>query len=123
MEDTPANYNQANQRFDEKDMMPRNPIPEDDEANEHISPQSEFDAENSQIPAMKRRRKKRKPKLTTIELLEPTTREKNMAGAYGGMAKGELRRPGVKYEKDRLANSKKFRVATADEPKVRAQLQ
>lgn len=123
MEDTPANYNQANQRFDEKDMMPRNPIPEDDEANEHMSPQSEFDAENSQIPAMKRRRKKRKPKLTTIELLEPTTREKNMAGAYGGMAKGELRRPGVKYEKDRLANSKKFRVATADEPKVRAQLQ
>jgi hypothetical protein len=72
---------------------------------------------------LKRRRKKRKPKLTTIELLEPTTREKNMAGAYGGMAKGELRRPGVKYEKDRLANSKKFRVATADEPKVRAQLQ
>lgn len=47
MEDTPANYNQANQRFDEKDMMPRNSIPEDDEANEHMSPQSEFDAENS----------------------------------------------------------------------------
>jgi len=45
---------------------------------------------------MKRRRKKRKaPKLTTIELLEPTKREKNMAGAYGGHAKGELRRPGV----------------------------
>lgn len=46
-----------------------------------------------------------------------------MADAYGGQAKGELRRPGVKYDKERLAGSKKFRVATADEPKVRAQLQ
>jgi len=45
-----------------------------------------------------------------------------MAGAYGGMARGEIRRPGIKYEKDRLANSKKFRVSTADEPKIRAQL-
>lgn len=45
-----------------------------------------------------------------------------MAGAYGGMARGEIRRPGIKYQKDRLENSKKFRVSTADEPKVRAQL-
>ena len=123
MEDTPANYNQANQRFDERDLLPEHPIPEDDEGNEHMSPQSEFDAENSHIPTLKRRRRKRKNKLTTIELLEPTVREKNMAGAYGGQAKGELRRPGVKYDKDRLAGSKKFRVSTADEPKVRAQLQ
>jgi len=122
MEDTPANYNQANQRFDEHDILPEDPIPEDDEGNEHMSPQSEFDAENSHIPTLKRRRKKRKQRLTTIELLEPTMREKNMAGAYGGQAKGELRRQGVKYEKERLAGSKKFRVATADEPKVRAQL-
>ncbi len=45
-----------------------------------------------------------------------------MAGAYGGIARGEIRRPGIKYDKERLANSKKFRVATADEPRVRAQL-
>jgi len=60
--------------------------------------------------------------MQTIEFLEPTNREKNMAGAYGGMARGEIRRPGIKYDKDRLQNSKKFRVSTADEPKVRAQL-
>lgn len=60
--------------------------------------------------------------MQTIEFLEPTNREKNMAGAYGGMARGEIRRPGIKYEKNRLDNSKKFRVSTADEPKVRAQL-
>jgi hypothetical protein len=89
-----------------------------------MSPQSEFDENESRIPQIKRRRKKpKKPKLTTIELLEPTKRDKNMADAYGGMAKGELRRPGIKYDKDRLAYSKKFRVSTADEPKVRAQLQ
>lgn len=43
-----------------------------------------------------------------------------MAGAYGGVARGEIRRPGIKYDRERLANSKKFRVATAEEPKVRA---
>ncbi len=45
-----------------------------------------------------------------------------MAGAYGGMARGEIRRPGIKYDKERLNNSKKFRVSTADEPRIRAQL-
>jgi len=45
-----------------------------------------------------------------------------MAGAYGGQAIGSIRRPGIKYEKERLEGSKKFRVATADEEKVRAQL-
>lgn len=45
-----------------------------------------------------------------------------MAGAYGGMARGEIRRPGIKYDKERLKDSKKFRVSTADEPRVRAQL-
>lgn len=45
-----------------------------------------------------------------------------MAGAYGGEAKPELRRPKIKYDKERLANSKKFRVSTGDEPMVRADL-
>jgi len=45
-----------------------------------------------------------------------------MAGAYGGQAIGSIRRPGIKYDKERLEGSRKFRVSTADEPKVRAQL-
>lgn len=123
MEDTPANYNLANQRFDERERFPGEPIQEDEEGDEHMAAQSEYEVGDSLIPTLKRRRKKKKaPKLATIELLEPTKREKNLAGAYGGQAKGELRRPGVKYEKERLANSKKFRVSTTDEPKVRAQL-
>jgi len=46
-----------------------------------------------------------------------------MAGAYGGAARGQIRRPGIKYDKDRLNNAKKFRVNTAEEPKVRATLE
>ena len=46
-----------------------------------------------------------------------------MAGAYGGQAVGSIRRPGVKYEKDRLKDSKTFRVNTAEEPKLRSKLQ
>jgi hypothetical protein len=67
-------------------------------------------------------KKKKKPRMQTIEFLEPTVREKNMAGAYGGIARGEVRRPGIKYDPKRLEGAKKFRVSTADEPKVRAQL-
>lgn len=34
----------------------------------------------------------------------PTNREVNMADAYGGQAKGQFRRNGVKYDKERLMN-------------------
>ena len=46
--------------------------------------------------------KKKKNKTATIELLQPTGREKSMAGAYGGQAIGSIRRPGIKYDEDRL---------------------
>lgn len=49
-------------------------------------------------------------------MLAPTKREVNMAGAYGGQAVGSVRRPGIKYEKDRLKDAKQFRVNTAEEP-------
>lgn len=83
---------------------------------------SEFDENGRQILPKKKKpkKKKKKPTTTVIEFLQPTDRELNMAGAYGGQARGQIRRPGIKYEKDRLQGSKKFRVSTADEPKVRA---
>ena len=71
---------------------------------------------------LKTKNKKKKPRMTTIEFLEPTNRDKNMAGAYGGEPKAEPRRPRIKYDKNRLKKSKKFRLTTADEPFVRAQL-
>lgn len=60
--------------------------------------------------------------MATLEILEPTSREVIMAGAYGGEAKAEIRKPNIKYSQDRLANSKKFRIAAQEEPKIRAQL-
>lgn len=50
----------------------------------------------------------------------PTGREVDMAGAYGGQAKGQFRRAGVKYDKERLMN----RIKTpANIPGGRAQLE
>ena len=124
MDDTPANYNVANQRFDADYDDGMDAVPEDENA-EHMAP-SEYDERGQPIlPMQKQRRpkKKRKAKQATIEFLEPTNRERSMAGAYGGNARGQMRRPGIKYEKDRLANSKKFRVNTAEESKVRATLE
>jgi len=45
-----------------------------------------------------------------------------MAGAYGGQALGQIKRPGVKYDKKRLEDSKQFRVNHDDEPALRAHL-
>jgi len=125
MEDTPANYNIPNQRFDSDGN--NEPINEDDdEGGEHMAPSDFSDQDDPAVLIQKKKqkpkKKKKKPKMQTLELLEPTKREKNMAGAYGGQAKGEIRRAGIKYDKERLNNSKKFRVSTADDPKVRAQI-
>lgn len=125
MEDTPANYNQANQRFDERDNQHQTVEEEDDEGGEHMAMQSEYgDEAQSQVgitqKKTKKKSKKKKNKQSTIEFLQPTGREKSMAGAYGGQAIGSIRRQGIKYDEDRLKGSKKFRVSTADEPKVRA---
>lgn len=87
-----------------------------------MGPSSGEDDGDADVPKkkIKRKPKKKKPKQSTIEFLQTTGREKDMAGAYGGQAIGSIRRPGIKYEKDRLEGSRKFRVSTADEPKVRA---
>lgn len=82
MEDTPANYNMANQRFDgEGDEEPI-----DEEGGEHMADSEYGDELGSQVPErkIKKKPKKKKPKLSTIEFLQPTGREKSMAGAYGG---------------------------------------
>ena len=48
---------------------------------------SEYEEDvDGQVPLrkIKKKPKKKKAKLSTVELLQPTGREKNMAGAYGG---------------------------------------
>ena len=67
-----------------------------------------------------KKKKKAKKKGGYLEYLMPTGREVNMADAYGGAAKGQFRRPGVKYDKERLQN----RIKTpANIPGGRAQLE
>ena len=78
-------------------------------------------ADDDELP-MKKKKKKKKPKKKSkmLEYLMPTQREVSMADAYGGQAKGQFRRQGVKYDKERLMN----RIKTpANIPGGRAQLE
>lgn len=88
MEDTPANYNQANQRFDGvgQDQDPGSMDDDDDDYGMHHAANtgSDMETDPNDPNARKGKKKKRKPKVTTVEVLQPTGREKNMAGAYGG---------------------------------------
>jgi len=136
MEDTPANYNMANQRFEEN-YDEYDPIPEETHGRESNEPRdrskdrkqaraAQNQSENLgtlEMQRVKRKKKAKTKKLTKPQMLEylmPTRREIDMADAYGGNAKGQFRRPGVKYDKERLMN----RIKTpANIPGGRAQLE
>lgn len=123
MEDTPANYNIPNQRFEHYEDYEA--IPEEsDRARKmqyHSQPDVGIDSDMPRRKTKKRTKKKKKNKNGEyIEYLMPTGREVNMADAYGGLAKGQFRRNGVKYDKERLMN----RIKTpADIPGGKAQLE
>jgi hypothetical protein len=119
MEDTPSNYNIANQRFDEAKYKkePEHKYNEDDEDDydeEYESEEAEDEDDNDSITGprgvpilnarlpkrkivrrkgKKKRRRKKKPK---IEYEDPTAADVAMARAYGGEPKG---RPVKKYVK------------------------
>lgn len=109
MEETPANYNIPNQRFDQEyddyDVIPEEGD-EGDAAHRRRRQRggNDMGLTDPEFAAAKRRRKKKKkkPKKNTVEYLDPTDREIEMANAYGGIAKGQLKRPGIKYDKERL---------------------
>lgn len=116
MEDTPANYTDVNHRYgaalNEADKKQMAMLSEEEDGE---------DGDDAPQRRIKKRSKKKTVKNTTIEFLQPTDREKSMANAYGGQAIGSIRRPGIKYEEERLRGSKKFRVAAAEEHQIRAQ--
>lgn len=127
MDDTPANYNLANQRYEFEMGGQRDSIPEQEfYADELDLNESNFTdgavGYNPLVMIPRHKKGKKGKKNRTIEVLEPTLRQKNLAKAFGGEPKPEIRRPHVKYDKDRLKNSKKFRVTAAEEPLVIAQL-
>jgi hypothetical protein len=47
-----------------------------------------------------KKKKKKKKKKPAIEFEDPSLREQLLAGAYGGVAKPKIKRPGVKYTTD-----------------------
>lgn len=100
MEDSPAKYDSANQRvIDNTDEAAT--IDFDEDAQEHFAAlQSE--TESALRNNKKVKKSKKKQKNTTVDILRPTSREKQTAGAYGGQAAGSIKRAGVKYDKDRL---------------------
>lgn len=109
MEDTPANYNIPNQRFDEYEDYEAIPEETDRKASQRKRRQKPPQAEIQMDTEMPKKKTKKKPKKKKkkdgyLEYLMPTNREVNMADAYGGQAKGQFRRPGVKYDKERLMN-------------------
>jgi len=108
MDDTPANYNAANQRHDTGPIGEGDDGDEDDEEDGYGSEGTNMGATGYDGPGMdlaKVRRKKKKPKKKKRkkrpeEYEDPSLREHLMAGAYGGVAKPKVRRAGVKYTTD-----------------------
>jgi len=97
MEETPANYNIPNQRFDQEledyDVIPEEGEDQGDGARQRQRRGREGDKmglSEGDYAALKRKKKKKKkkPKKKENEFLEPTNREVCMANAYGGIAKG-----------------------------------
>lgn len=85
MEDTPANYDSINQRG-----------------------QSSVVVEG--VHRQKMNKDSSRSRMKSVTVLQPTRREKQTASAYGGEAIGSIKRPGIKYDKERLDGSKKFRI-------------
>lgn len=102
MDDTPANYNMANQRLDEtvdnNEDPSLNQVEEEDDNPEHRGPPRKGmmldprgnKADPRSMPQLKRKKQKKdQPKNTTVvEFMQPTKREKLQANAYGGQPRG-----------------------------------
>lgn len=76
MEDTPANYNMANQRFEEDEGIAA--IPEDAGLEQMASSEGAASRHPASRPSAgtKKSKKKKKTKTATVEFLQPTGRER-----------------------------------------------
>ena len=114
MDDTPANYNQAN-RFhgnnDTGDMdgsQFRDEMADDGSEEDYGSEMEDalglpgFEATGPDMAKVRRKKKKKKKRRRRRpdEYEDPSLREHLMAGAYGGIAKPKVKRQGVKYTTD-----------------------
>ena len=89
MGDTPANYTAMNNNTYQSATKVHEPIQseEEDDYGHHLAPGASDGGQDEEEVAqrrLKKKSKKKKPRMSTVELLQPTGREKSMAGAYGG---------------------------------------
>lgn len=110
MEDTPANYNYQNQRFDadmEGDEDMDGDAQDEDDDDEYGSQYDQMGRTGftnqdgvQELAKKRRKKKKKKKKKKPVEFEDPSLREHLLAGAYGGIAKRKPKRQGVKYTTD-----------------------
>jgi len=136
MEDTPSNYNIANQRFDEAKYRapPEARYNEDDEdyydeddGNEYEEGEEDEEDDNDSITGpvgvpmlnarqpknkivRRKKKKKKRKKKPKMEFEDPTAADVAMARAYGGQAKGKLVKKGRRRGSDRSTSSRASRA-------------
>ena len=102
MEDTPANYNYQNQRFDPQQDMEGEDQEDMDDDDEYGSQYDQVMGQTGfthgglggvqELAKKKRKKKKKKKKKKPQEMEDPSLREHLLAGAYGGIAKPKPKR-------------------------------
>lgn len=77
--------------------------------------------------SLKKKKKKKKgkqPVYQTVEVLKPTARQKQMANAFGGTPFGDVKRDGIRYDKDRLADARRIPLrSTIERPMTRTEFE
>lgn len=105
MGDTPANYNEQNNRFgstfgsNQNSRMQNSRIHQRTD-NDTIYEGDEFIERKIKKKSTKKKKTKKSVNNKPQEYLDPSEREIDLANAYGGIAKGQPKRKNVKYTKD-----------------------
>ena len=99
MEDTPANYNQANQRMGAEEMDDGEGEGDEDDYGSQYEQYVGTGGGVNELSKKKRKKKKRRRRKPQ-EYEDPNLREYMLAGAYGGEARPKPKRSGIKYTTD-----------------------
>ena len=89
MEDTPSNYDAANQRYNEIENI-KNQAMRNLRNQQRVPEDIELESEYSYLPGKKLKKKKKKKKAKKKPSDEIDLRELMMAQAYGGLSQGQI---------------------------------
>jgi hypothetical protein len=98
MDETPYKYYQENKGI--ADIEDDEEYDEEDDHSARGGKAQEDGGPDMAKVRRKKKKKKKKRKKRPEEIEDPSLREHLMAGAYGGIAKPKIKRPGVKYTTD-----------------------